>query len=63
MIDMKGQPLFFAELWNSCDTAEPIPSDDCESVKMYVISDADAIALFRACSRYMIDQNQVDNWK
>ena len=63
MIDMNGHPLFFAELWNSCDVAEPIPLDDCESVKMYVMSGADAIASFRACSRCKIDQNQVEIWK
>ena len=55
---MNGQPLFFAEVWNSCDAAESIPSDDRESVKMYVISGADAIASLRACSRCKIDQNQ-----
>ena len=60
MIDMNGHPRFFAELWNSCDAAESIPSDDRESVKMYVISGADAIASFKAWPRYKIDQNQVE---
>ena len=61
MIDMNGQPLFFAELLKSCDAAESIPSDDRESVKMCVRSGADAIASFRAWSRYNIDQNQVES--
>ena len=61
MIDMNGQPLVFAALWNSSDAAEPIPSDDCESVKMYVISSADAIASFRARSRYKTVQNQIED--
>lgn len=52
---MNGHPLFFAEASYSCAVAEPISSDDCESVKMYVMSGADAIASFRAWSRYNID--------
>ena len=57
---MNAQPLFFAELRKSCDAAESIPSDDRESVKMYVISGEDAIASFRASWRCKIDQNQVE---
>lgn len=49
---MNGHPLFFAEVSYSCDVAEPISSEDCESVKMYVMSGADAIASFRASLRY-----------
>lgn len=34
MIDMNGHPRFFAEVSYSCAVAEPISSDDWESVKM-----------------------------
>ena len=49
---MNGHPLFFAAVSYSCAVAEPISSDDCESVKMYVMSGADAIAASRAWLRY-----------
>ncbi len=49
---MNGHPLFSAAVSYSCAVAEPISSDDCESVKMYVMSGADAIAASRAWLRY-----------
>lgn len=52
---MNAQPLFLAAASYSWDTAEPISSDDCESVKMYVMSDTDSIAAFRAELRYGVD--------
>lgn len=52
MIDTNGQSLFFAEASYSRAVTEPISSDDCESVKMYVTSGVDAIASFRAELRY-----------
>lgn len=52
---MNGYALFFAEVSYSCAVAKPITSDDRESVKMYVISGADAIASFRAWLRYNTD--------
>ncbi len=55
---MNGHPLFFAAVSYSCAVAEPIPSDDCESVKMYVMSGADVIAACRAWLRYDMTQYQ-----
>lgn len=52
---MNGAPLFFAEASYSRAVDEPIVSDDCESVKMYVMSGADTTASFRAWLRYEID--------
>lgn len=56
MIDINGEPLLFAEASYSCAVDEPIISDDCESVKMYVTSGADATASSRAWLRYSIDK-------
>ena len=55
---MNGEPLLFAEASYSCAVDEPIISDDCESVKMYVTSGADATASSRAWLRYSIDKRQ-----
>lgn len=51
---MNGHPLCFAEISYSCDVAAPISLEDCESVKMYMMSGADAIASLRAWLRYKI---------
>ena len=56
MIDIKGHPLFWAAASYSRATEEPSSSDDCESVKMKVMSDGDAIASFRAALRYIVNQ-------
>lgn len=55
---MNGEPLLFADAWYSCAVGEPTASDDCESVKIYVMSGDDAIASFRAWLRYTMDQCQ-----
>ena len=52
MIDINGHPLSFAEASYSLAVEEPSSSDDCESVKMKLMSCADAIASFRAALRY-----------
>ena len=53
---MRGHPLFWAAASYSRATEEPSSSDDCESVKMKVMSGMDAIASFRAALRYNVNQ-------
>ena len=55
MIDIRRHPLFFAAASYSRATEEPSWSDDCESVKMKVMSGVDAIASFRAALRYNVN--------
>lgn len=56
MIDIRGHPLFLAAASYSRATEEPSSLDDCESVKMKVMSEMDAIASFRAALRYNVNQ-------
>lgn len=62
---MNGQPLSFAAASYSRAVPEPISSDDCESVKMKVMSGPDAMASFRAELRYNVHvpvRKTIDRW-
>ena len=55
---MRGHPLFLAAASYSRATEEPSSSDDCESVKMKVMSGIDATASFSAALRYNSNEQQ-----